>query len=585
MIKESELPKLRDNLEKRKNQIGLVGTRLELRLSDGNSFSGSISEDWKEINLTYGRNLELAPDKETREFIKKGRIENPLEKTAEDLIEHETGHRENRVNSRRGCPHDLRTHELIKDAVAKGLDKVGKKGLVTYVTNAFEDLLDNINCRNHTDFSGQTLFWNTQGLTASQNRKFNPFYEAFVRTNLFFGSEVASYTLLKRFFGNKDASAATKNYVQHLCSLLEEGNPCRMHEKTGFRKLFDIPPREREKLWVDLGHKFALVFGPLLEEMPEERMFGSSEGDENSDEQNPFDKEMKVPTNRQVIVYGRYKEGKRLASHRDKQEQLYDLYRAISKEIPVETSHYTASQSMPLVHFGRRFVKEDEQKIRFKGIGIQEDGSLGLKTTKHSLEYPVSFKERPHKVPRFKLVLIDRSGSMAESADGSGVGDKSCIPWGDRSKFHFALKGYFGIDNFFERQGIAQYIKNCVLGFSGEPALKGNTEEVAKSLLVNPSGGTSFDIGGLEKELEEGAFVISISDGDFSLDDALKERLSRKLVACDYAHIQIGADSAYSEFLREKNTQVINVKGDEDLSRAMVSFVSDYYRNPQKVLK
>lgn len=582
MIEESELSKLKDELEKRKNQIGLVGVGLNVRQMPGDSFSGSISTDWKEMDINYGRDLELVPDNETREFIQKKRIESPLRKTGEDLVEHESGHRENRVGSRRGCPHDLRAHELIKDAIAKGLKETGKQGFENYVTNAFEDILDNVNCRRYTDFSGQTIFWNNQGLTNSQNGKFSPFYEAFVRANLLLGSEAGSHTLLRRFFGNKDALSAVKRFMGDLTSILGEQKSCRMHEKEGFRKLFDIPQKEREQLWANLGYKFAAAFGPLLEGMPEQRMFGSSEGDENSDEQNPFDKEMKVPANRQEIVYGRYKEGRGLALHRDKNEQLFDLYKAISKEVRVETSHYTSSQSIPLVHFGRRFMKEDELKPRFRGVGIREDGSLGLKTTKHCIEHPVSYKNKPHKFPKFKLALMDRSGSMTESSDGSrNIGDKSCIPWGDKSKYHFALKGYFGIDNFFERQGIAPYVENCVLGFSGESAIKGSAEDAAKSLLVMPSGGTSLDIGGLERELEEGALVISISDGEFSLDEETKEKLEKKIAMCDYAHIQIGADSLYSNYLREKGVQVINVKGDEDLSQAMVSFVSKHYRNLQ----
>ena len=39
---------------------------------------------------------------------------------------------------------------------------------------------------------------------------------------------------------------------------------------------------------------------------------------------------------------------------------------------------------------------------------------------------------------------MDRSGSMGLSPNNtSDVGDKSFIPWGDKSKYHFGLKGYF----------------------------------------------------------------------------------------------------------------------------------------------
>ena len=177
---------------------------------------------------------------------------------------------------------------------------------------------------------------------------------------------------------------------------------------------------------------------------------------------------------------------------------------------------------------------------------------------------------------------MDRSGSMALSPDNdTNVGDVTFIPWGDKSKYHFSLKGYFGIDNFFERQGIAQYIESSVLGFSGEDVIKGKSEKVARSLLENPFGGTSLDISGLERELEENALVLSISDGELSLNKKEKERFEKKIQNSDYAHIQIGNETSFSSYLKEINVPVISVKGDDDLSSAMVSFVSNRYRNPQ----
>ena len=142
------------------------------------------------------------------------------------------------------------------------------------------------------------------------------------------------------------------------------------------------------------------------------------------------------------------------------------------------------------------------------------------------------------------------------------------------------MKGYFGIDNFFENQGVSPYITSKVLGFSGEKVLTGNSREVAQGLLVKPKGGTTLDVNVLEKELEEGALLLSISDGDiqnFSEDHrmTLKDKLSK----CDYAHIQIGDDTEFSTYLRSLNVPVFKVKGDDDLSRTMIDFVSAKYRS------
>ena len=44
-----------------------------------------------------------------------------------------------------------------------------------------------------------------------------------------------------------------------------------------------------------------------------------------------------------------------------REREMVDLYKKISKEISIETSQYQSSSLMPLVHFGKRFIKEDKQ--------------------------------------------------------------------------------------------------------------------------------------------------------------------------------------------------------------------------------
>ena len=580
----TELYQIRKELEDRKNKIGLVGVLLNVNENEGNIISAYITTNWRTIGISYGKDLDLIPDKETERFVKTRGIKDVKLKTGEDILEHEAGHRENKVGEKYGCPHDIETHELIKDSIAKGLIKIGRQGLEHYVTNAFEDVLDNINCRRHTDFAGQTLFWNNQGLVNPEEGKFNPFYEAFVKINLILGGKIADYSLLKRFFSNSHkVKESLDKFLKELRLELTEENLVRLHEKPAFDVLFN--PKDKKKraeLWARLGYSFALNLGKLLENLPQQRMFGSQEGDENSPEQNPFDREMKMPSNRQKIALDRYKECKTPAAHRDTIEQLYDFYKGISKEIKVETSHYSHSQSMPLVKFGRRFIKEDEQKFKFKGIGFKEDGVIGIKTSKHALKHPVAYKIHLHKFPKFKLALMDRSESMALSPNNDkNIGSTIYIPWGDKSKYHFALKGYFGIDNFLERQGIAQYVESSVLGFSGEEALRGKSEKLARKLLVKPKGSTSLDVSGLERELEENTLILSISDGELSLTDEEKQRFEKKIQNCDYAHIQIGDETDFSSYVKRLNIPIIYVKGDEDLSKAMVSFVSSYYKNKQ----
>ena len=587
-----EIKKLKQYLDKQKNKIGLVGTSLDITGDlPGNSFSAGIQKDWRKIRMDFQKELNFVPDKETESFCAKTRIQNANLKVGSDILDHECGHRENRARTNYGCPFDVETHDRIKSEIAKALEQKGKKSQIDYVTNAFEDILDNINCRNYTDFAGQTLFWNNQGLTRSKEQKYNPFYEAFVRINLFLGKEAKSHTLLSRFFSeDKRVLPAVKGFLEDLCNQTEESNPIRFNEKNGFKKLFTTNFEKRRTLWENLAYSFALKTADLLEETPNEQMFGSGDGSQSSqgsEDENPFDKEMKDPAVQEKIAMGRYKSEKGPSYHADLQEQLYSLYKSMSRDIKIQTSAFSSSQSMALVYFGRKFTG-NEDKIRFKGVGFDAEGNFRIKTSRHRLDFPAEYKTHPTQFPNLKIAIMDRSGSMAQAPDESdNIGDTNFIPWGDNSKYHFALKGYFGIDNYLERQGVAPFMECSVLGLSGENAIKGRSKEVAKKLLHKPSGDYTFlDTSQLEEELSGSALVVSISDGQVSVpSDTLS--LDAKLKKYDYVHFQIGyktdkngntIKNAYCQHVESLGKPVLYTTGDDGLSNAMVNFVSGYYQ-------
>lgn len=584
----------KQKLEKKKNEIGLVGTALEITDDlAGNSFSAYIQNDWRKIRMDFQRDLNLVPDAQTKEFCRKTGIQDAELKIGEDILNHECGHRENRARTTLGCPYDVETHDRIKSEVARALKEKGKEEQTDYATNSFEDILNNINCRNYTDFAGQTLFWNNQGITRSTDGKYNPFYEAFVRTNLFLGREAKSHFLLSRFFsGDKRILPIVKGFLEDLCNATEERSPIGFNDKPGFKKLFARDLKQRRKLWQELAYSFASKTADLLDEIPQERMFGCNgegkgQGKEGSEAEkgdgegnNPFDKKMQDPQVQEKLAIGRYMSKEGPAYHADLQEQLYSLYKATSRAIRVETSSFNASQSMPIVHFGKKFATEQDRRIRFKGIGFDSEGKLGIKTARHHLDFPASYRTHPTQFPSLKIAIMDRSGSMASAPDGSkNIGDTSFIPWGDKSKYHFALKGYFGIDNYLERQGVSPFMDCSVVGLSGEEVISGKLREAAKKLLHKPEGShTTLNASQLETELSTTALVVSISDGDVSMPSDTST-LDAKLRGSDYVHIQIGGETIYSAYVQGLGKPVIFVKGDDDLSQAMVSFVSNYYKD------
>jgi hypothetical protein len=567
---------LTQKLERKKDEIGLVGTRLSFsRPKSGKGISEHITRDWKEVVIKIRGDLDPKLDKKTKAYLKKKGIEKPIETIAEDMLFHGCGHRELPRDTSMGCPYTVENHDIILDGIARALKEKGKQGLENYVANAFEDILDNVNAKQHTGFAGQVLFWNNEGLESEG--KFSGFYEAFVKINLAMIGDVEDASLLRRFFTNSnEVKGAVKEFKDYLKENMSVGNLVRLDEDQDLvRKLFN------KTSWGDMAYKFALATADLLEDEPEMRLcFGVP-----TDGENYFDKLIKLPETQEDIAEGRYKTGKGPSEHTDPLLQLDSLYRKISRAIPVQTSEYTKTSGIPVAHFGRRNLKEDEvvKPSRIKGVGFDDEGELRIRVSKHQIKHPARYKVHPTQFPKLKIALLDTSGSMRLSPDDDkNVGDKSFIPWGDNSKYHYALKGLYGIDNFLEKQGVAGYVQSEAIVFSGSTIRTGKgklrNEAERRALLRKPSGGTTIDTKVLEEETGEKCFLVSVSDGEVSNWSGIKDDYKKAIENADYCHIHIGIKNSFTESLESWDVPVKYVKGDEDLSRLMIDLTSQYYR-------
>ncbi len=587
-------------LEEKKNKIGLVGTRLSFsRPAQGKGISEHITQDWKEIVIRIRRDLNLIPDEETKRYVHKSLAADPVETVAMDMLYHGCGHRELPTYTGMGCPHEVKNHDRILDGIAQALKEKRKSGLESYVANAFEDILDNVNARRHTSHIGQILFWNNEGLE-SETQKYPAFYEAFVKINLAMMGCVADATLLKRFWANDaQVQTAVRQFKDYLKRTLDVSSVVKLYEdKDLVEKLFDT------STWREMGYQFALATANLLEDQPSMRLCFGLPADGN-----PFDKEIKLPGTQEDIAEGRYKAGMGVSQHTDPLVQLDALYRKISRAIPVQTSEYTRASGIPLIFHGKRAPHEDETITlrRMKGIGFDDEGELALKVARHEIKHPAHYKVHPRQFPKLKVALIDASGSMGYNADnetdGAGkplnVGNTSFIPWGDNSKYHFALKGLYGIDNFLERQGIANYVESEVIIFSSATTSTGRgtlrNEQERRALLRPPAGGTVLNPAALKSE--ESYFLVSISDGDvqnwtgwhkqpdpsastweekagITIRDAYRNAIKNK----EYCHIHIGAANQFTQDLESWGVPVKYVRGDNDLSTLLLDVTATYYK-------
>jgi len=585
---------LQEKLERTKNRIGLVGTRLNFsRPVEGRGIEEHITQDWKEIVIKIKQGLDLTPDEETKKYVRKVNADDTMNAVATDLLYHGCGHRELPTETGLGCPYNVENHDKILDGVARALKQKGKSGLESYVANAFEDILDNVNARRHTRHAGQIIFWNNEGLEAKGKKPvlseaqlgpakqvvspgFTGFYEAFVKANLALWGNKNDVKLLKRFYSNSpQVDKAVREFLSYLKDSLQADELSQLQRNEElFPKLFD------KEGWQEMAYRFAKATADLLEEQPHMRLcFGVP-----VDGVSTWDKLIKLPQTQEELAYKRYKAGVGPSTHTDPLLQLDALYRKISKAIPVKTSDYTKASGIPIVHFGRRNPKEDEtvKANRIKGLGLNENGELTLKVARYEIEHPATYKVHPRNFPKLRIALLDTSGSMAESADGSSVGNTSFIPWGDNSKYHFALKGLYGIDNFLEKQGVAPYVMAEAITFSDRTRRTGKrqlrSEEERRALLRQPSGGTAIDAKALEAKANERRFLISVSDGDIANWPSAREDYRAAIERSDYCHIHLGDKNQFTVDLESWGIPVLYVRGDEDLSRLMIDATSKYYR-------
>lgn len=572
-----KLYELEQKLNRQKNRIGLVGGRLKLKqASDAEDpISAHIEpRDWH-IEIAVKKDHEPVRDEKTKSYCRHRAITQPLETMCRDILFHECGHWELPRGSKQGCPYDIPHHDRIIESVSQALQRHNKQGLEKYVANAFEDVLVNTNCKQHTDHTGLILFWNEQGMT---KKTFNKFYDAFVRLNLALWGEGSDAAFLKRW------RSEGKEATQALQSILAQWN---LPKGSSTEQLHArVACLYQEERWLALAAQFAEAMAPLLDEPQKHTMFGAQgngsgnqKGETGKD--SAFDKKLASRKGKEEVAYGRYTAGCGPATNRDSYEQLDALYRRLARDIPVEIETFTQAYSFPLVPYGREQFDPDIHDLltRKVHIGLQDDGTPGITVNKAWIRTNEVYKRNIRKFPRFRLALLDTSSSMKDAPDGSSAtGSKAFVPWGDNSKYHYALLGYYGIEQFLQRQHIAPYVDAGTINFSAT-SKTATGEDARKNLLTPQWGGTTIDIDVLRQHAKNNTFLLSISDGDIWNWDSIREAYKAIVTQCASAHIQIGSENQFSKDLESWDIPVSYVQGGEDLAHLMVKITSNKYKS------
>lgn len=171
---------------------------------------------------------------------------------------------------------------------------------------------------------------------------------------------------------------------------------------------------------------------------------------------------------------------------------------------------------------------------------------------------------------------------MAQGIDGNN-GSTIFIPWGDNSKYHYSLLGFYGIENFLQKQGIAQYIGHAMSLFSDSTRYKaGNFQEIDKlrRLALAPEFRNTYLDAKVLKDALKGreSFILSLSDGEIANWDSEKSDFKQLAENNYFAHIQIGGSNSFTQDLESWGFPVFYINSGKDLSKLMVDIALNTYK-------
>ncbi len=575
-----------------------------------------LNPNWKPENL-----------QQIQKLLKTRQISNPVQRVVKDTALHETGHVE--LKNKKGCPQDIFGKDICLDAVSKVLKENGKYSSQTagYLSNAIEDILNNTNVHNFSSNDGLAIFLAEQGQSAGG--KFTPFYEAFVKLNLYlWGNKLQKQAMSSFYTHDQKVNTAVQNFITDL------GLEKNRERQTTMTALFD-----KEK-WSEIFEKAATALVDLMEVPPIEDLPGSggkglgqkpsvnsdnennSDADENTEENSDnkpaqpgekpkdktgkqvqanwpgkeadekpkgfFDQKIRNPNELKKVLQKRFEEGKPSPEYLNKYNALDLLYQSLAGDIRVKADAMTKNNSFPIVALNYRpfdFENDDIQNANLGKILLNENGEITFGVARQFFEIKAKFIKKLQNYPSLNVMLLDESGSMQEGAkNSSDRGNTTFIPWGDKSKYHFGVLTWYGLLSHFQKLGIACDIKQQLITFAEKTKTTGEQDfsslDLIKRKLLNPNFGNStlIDLNVLKK-IEEGSLLISISDGEIHNWNSISPDYRKIIADKFYVHFQIGDESIASAEIAEWNHPVINIQDASSMPKQVIEIADGFYQN------
>ncbi len=503
-----------------------------------------------------------------------------------DVTRHEINHHQ--YEGFNGCPRTPDNHfDKFIDPISRVLIPEGyTEEDVHYVANALEDTILHKDLNKSCSLEGIKMFFRDVG--ESNKSEFTEFYEAHVKLNMFLWGSKKQKKEIGHLYKHYD------EVKEALTKFLERTGISRIRDENGYYDKEKI--REYlidENNWKEIARIYAEEFKRLLKPgyaMPLINHCGAGtkgrEQEDAEDEGNVFDREIKSRNFKERKVWEHYQKARRgetdepLPPIFDSFESLDLLYERLAKQMKIKAESKTVSRRFNYTSVGKEPFDPQKHKLKRLTFGFDDKGKPILMRKRHPLYIDINVRKQNKGIPEARYVLLDTSGTMEESPEGDdNAGNTTIIPWGDNSKYHYALLGWYGFLNYLKNNHLLEETSVTLANFSSNNYI-GKGLKKAKEVALKPQFGLTKLYEETVNEMFKGrdALIYTISDGFIDTWNDIREEFIKKAKRHHYFHIQIGDGNDFTEDLENAGLDVYYVKGDEDLANLVVDLTKKVYK-------
>jgi len=516
--------------------------------------------DFRDVSVEELRRQEREPHFQMRTNLDDRKTEIRYDSSYEDIhhgqtvmvikdgAKHEINHHQYR--GYHGCPRNLGNHvDLIYEPI---MDVLYPQGFgsedASYVSNCLEDTILHDDLHNGCLLDGISKFFQDVG---DGVKKFTPFYESHVRLNMVLWGNKTQKKGAQTYFTHDEKER--KKVLEAMQGFLEESGINSFKQDLSGKQIRDKGKIRdyvlNEKNWPKIAEAYAKNMSKLMQPSYAQSLMNHSgagtkgrESEDASGEGNEFDRQMKARDFKRARVQRAYTSGKPAPSWIDSFDALDLLYESLAKKLTIKAETFTRQTSMPIFWYGSREFDPETDDFKHITLGAKESGELDIRKKRWHENMPLEVKASQRGFPRARFGLIDCSGTMMYSPSGSeSAGSKIIIPWGDNSRYHYALLSWYGFLEYLRQNHLLNQSAVDLAGFSDSTVVGKGLLDAKKVALSPQFGNTTLDLDKVGEFFDgRGNLIFSISDGEIHNWGNIREEFIKQAGKHHYFHLQIG---------------------------------------------